>query len=102
LILGDGLGIVPAAWLDTMLRPRVAIDERRRYGYQWYLSRTGPHRTVSAMGNGGQRLFVLPDLDLVVAVTAGEYDAADQSATPDAVLAEVLTPPRGSGPTGGS
>jgi CubicO group peptidase (beta-lactamase class C family) len=102
LILGDGLGIVPAAWLGAMLRPRVTIDEGRRYGYQWYLSRTGPHRTVAAMGNGGQRLFVLPDLDLAVAVTAGDYDAADQSATPDAVLAEVLSLPRGSEPTGGS
>jgi len=42
------------------------------------------------MGNGGQRIFALPDLDVVVAVTAGGYDAADQSATPLAVLDEVL------------
>lgn len=90
LILGDGLGIVPASWLDAALRPHVTIGDDLRYGYQWYLSLVGPHRTVVAMGNGGQRLFVLPDLDLVVVVTAGDYDRADQSATPDAVLAEVV------------
>jgi CubicO group peptidase (beta-lactamase class C family) len=89
-ILGDGLGVVPSTWLAEALRPRVPMDGGRSYGYQWYLGTTGPHRTVAAMGNGGQRLFVLPDLDLAVAVTAGGYDAADQSATPDAVLAEVL------------
>jgi CubicO group peptidase (beta-lactamase class C family) len=90
LVLDKGRGIVPAAWLDAMLRPRVRIDDGLSYGYQWYLGGAGPHRWVAGMGNGGQRLFVLPDLDLVVAVTAGDYDAADQSRTPDAVLAEVV------------
>jgi CubicO group peptidase (beta-lactamase class C family) len=102
VILGDGLGVVPSAWLAEALRPRVKMDATMSYGYQWYLSSTGPHRTVAAMGNGGQRLFVLPDLDLAVAVTAGGYDAADQSATPDAVLAEVLSLPRGPGSSGRS
>jgi CubicO group peptidase (beta-lactamase class C family) len=90
LILGDGLGIVPASWLGVALRPHVTIGGTLRYGYQWYLDTVGAHRMVSAMGNGGQRLFVLPDLDVVVAVTAGDYDSGDQSATPDAVLAQVL------------
>ena len=90
LVLGDGLGIVPAPWIDTVTRPRVTIGGDLRYGYQWYLGAVGPHRTVMATGNGGQRLYVLPDLDLVVAVTAGTYDRPDRSAAPDAVLAEVL------------
>jgi CubicO group peptidase (beta-lactamase class C family) len=103
VILGDGLGVVPSAWLAEALRPRVSTDWGWNYGYQWYLAPDGPHRTVAAMGNGGQRLFVLPDLDLVVAVTAGGYDAEDQSATPEAVLAEVLSSlPTGPAPTGRS
>jgi CubicO group peptidase (beta-lactamase class C family) len=89
LVLGDGQGVVPRSWLAEALRPRVPTGSGQ-YGYQWYLGPTGPHRTVTASGNGGQRLFVLPDLDLVVAVTAGDYNAAVQSATPDAVLAAVL------------
>lgn len=89
-VLGDGRGVVPPAWITDMLTPRVSRGDTMDYGYQWHLPKDGPHRMVAAHGNGGQRLYVLPDLDLVVAVTAGGYDAADQSAVPDAVLREVL------------
>jgi CubicO group peptidase (beta-lactamase class C family) len=91
LVLQSGMDIVPAAWLEAVLRPRVQIDEALSYGYQWYLATDArPYRWLAAMGNGGQRLFVLPDLELVVAITCGNYDVADQSATPDAVLDEVV------------
>jgi CubicO group peptidase (beta-lactamase class C family) len=86
-----GGNVVSSAWLEAMLRPRVRIDEQRDYGYQWYLTTEAEsYRRFAASGNGGQRLFVLPDLELVVAITAGGYDTADQSATPDAVLDEVV------------
>jgi CubicO group peptidase (beta-lactamase class C family) len=95
LVLDKGMGIVPPAWLDAVLRPRVRVDDERWYGYQWYLATDArPYPWFAAMGNGGQRLFVLPDLDLVVAVTAGAYDGEDQSATPNAVLDEVVRAPR--------
>lgn len=48
--------------------------------------------TVSAVGSGGQRLFLVPWLNLAVAVTAGSYDAADQWRPPTAVLRDVLLP----------
>ncbi len=91
LVLDKGMDIVPAAWLDAMLRPRVRVDDERSYGYQWYVATDArPYPWFAAMGNGGQRLFVLPDPEIVVAVTAGAYNSDDQSATPNAVLAEVV------------
>ena len=41
-------------------------------------------------GEGGQRLFVLPELKLVVAVTAGNYGTDDQWIPPTRVLREVV------------
>ncbi|MGP3959914.1 serine hydrolase domain-containing protein [Nonomuraea sp. 3N208] len=88
LVLDGGRGIVPGEWLQEMLRPRVNIAEGFEYGYQWYLV-TGDRPHVKGIGNGGQELLVFPREELVVAVTAGEYDG--DSASSRAVLGAMLT-----------
>jgi CubicO group peptidase (beta-lactamase class C family) len=95
-----GREVVPPAWLAAALRPRVRIFEDLDYGCHWYLGTVpapaGPpsrsRRWVGGIGNGGQRLFVVPDLELVVAITAGSYNAADQSETPSTILNDVILP----------
>ncbi|MET8052426.1 serine hydrolase [Streptosporangium sp. NPDC005286] len=87
LVLDRGAGIVPESWLAEALRPRVRIDEGFHYGYQWYVGDTW----TGGFGNGGQRIYVAPALDLVVAVTAGQYDRPDQP-TASVVLDEVILP----------
>jgi CubicO group peptidase (beta-lactamase class C family) len=97
--------VVPGQWIERLTSPMVDVDEIRQYGYQWYLGKfaftvsTGPRwnrsrleRFWSAIGNGGQRLFVFPGLDLVVAITAGNYDAPDQWVPPTRVIREVVLP----------
>ena len=49
-------------------------------------------RWASAVGNGGQRLFVVPGQDAVLAITAGGYDDPDSWRAPTAVLREVFIP----------
>ena len=90
-------------WIERSTSPMVDVDEIRQYGYHWYLGKfaftTGPRwnrsrleRFWSAIGNGGQRPFVLPGLDLVVATTAGNYDRPDQWVPPTRVIREVVLP----------
>lgn len=45
---------------------------------------------MAAFGNGDQRLFVYPERDLVVAMTAGNYDG--DGTMPPALLSEMILP----------
>ena len=77
------------------------MPDGRRYGYHWYRARcrrtmepaacAGRRRSVPP-AMAGQRLFLLPRLDMVVAVTAGNYDTPDQWRPPMAVLRDVVLP----------
>ena len=42
----------------------------RKYGYGWWVHDIGGHETCFAWGYGGQYVFVVPDLDLVIVSTA--------------------------------
>jgi CubicO group peptidase (beta-lactamase class C family) len=74
----QGRQIVPAEWVTESLRPRVPTDRGLHYGYQWWagsVDRQGREVAWSAgFGNGGQRLFLVPDLDMAIVITAGVYN----------------------------
>jgi CubicO group peptidase (beta-lactamase class C family) len=74
-----GRQIVAADWIKRMTAqqspPGFSFGSLRSYGYLWWQGRSSiaNHDVdwVAAFGRGGQRLFVVPSLSLVVAVTAG-------------------------------
>lgn len=74
-----GRQLVPEAWIAASLQPRLETGfDGTRYGYFWWTG-TAPWKGRSlpwaaAFGNGGQRLFVVPELDLTVVMTSGAYD----------------------------
>jgi CubicO group peptidase (beta-lactamase class C family) len=94
----EGRPAVPAEWLEKSFQPYLAVDEFRRYGYLWYMGDfqygSPPNRPIAhwigAFGYGGQRLFVLPGLDIAVAITAGNYADKDQWIPPIRVIREVV------------
>jgi CubicO group peptidase (beta-lactamase class C family) len=99
----DGKQIVPAPWLERCTAQIVSVDELRHYGYQWYSgdfafgkpAGWAPGRLErwwGGFGEGGQRLYVLPGLKLVVAITAGNYLAEDQWIPSTRVMREVVLP----------
>jgi CubicO group peptidase (beta-lactamase class C family) len=96
-----GLTIVPADWMTRCIAPVISTDEVRRYGYHWFIMDIAfgkpkgwaagrLERMWWAQGEGGQRLFVIPALQLVVAMTSGNYGKEDQGIPPARVLREVI------------
>ena len=75
----SGRRIVSESWVRESTAAHTApADQLYFYGYQWWLGRSllGGGREVKwicGMGFGGQRLVVVPALDLVVVITAGFY-----------------------------
>lgn len=99
----EGRTVVPKSWIDQSFQPAAIVDigwPGMHYGYLWYLGeeaitdKTGTfgERFVAAFGNGGQRLFVFPGLDFVLAITTGNYNSSDQWRAPAALLYEVFLP----------
>lgn len=97
LVLNDGrwgeAQIVPADWLEQSFRTHARL-ERINYGYQWWLDPKGPNgpRWIAGFGNGGQRLWINPGLDLVVVVTAGNYNRREAWKLPVAIITEIVLP----------
>jgi CubicO group peptidase (beta-lactamase class C family) len=96
----NGKQIVPPDWVARATTPMLAIDGNRSYGYHWYMGEaaagTPPrsHHWVAGIGWGGQRLFVLPGLDLVVAINCGNYlkPGMEQSRIAAVLLTEIVLP----------
>jgi CubicO group peptidase (beta-lactamase class C family) len=89
----DGTQLILADWLAKSFRPRVdAID--LGYGYQGWLGKLlgSGQPWMGAFGNGGQRLFLAPSLDLAIVVMAGNYNRPEAWKLPVAVVAEVVMP----------
>ena len=74
----EGRVLLPRGWLEQAARPHVQIEGDFWYGYHAYLVnfRVGerPMSFIAGMGNGGQRLYVLPELHASVAVFCGNYN----------------------------
>jgi CubicO group peptidase (beta-lactamase class C family) len=73
----NGRQIVPKAWIETSTTLKLKATDNQSYGYLWWLGRSRFNGRmvdwVGALGRGGQSIRIVPELDLVLAVTAGYY-----------------------------
>ncbi|MFC2038804.1 serine hydrolase domain-containing protein [Chloroflexota bacterium] len=78
----DGKQIVPADWvrdsLETYSVNEAYVTSVGRfhnigYGYHWWSADAGEHHVNYAAGHGGQHIFLLDDLDMVIVTTSYPY-----------------------------
>ncbi|CAN5818596.1 hypothetical protein BH23GEM9_BH23GEM9_15630 [soil metagenome] len=100
----NGRQVLPAAYVDASLARAVAVADslvelsqdafaEHGYAHQWWHSHyTLPYGEVvahRALGNGGQRIWIVPEHQLVVVVNSGRYDQFQDS---DRLVLERVLP----------
>lgn len=91
----QGRQVVPAGWIAATFAQRVPASAGMGYGRFWWHGRfaAGPGANIAfttAIGNGGQRIAVVPSLDAVVVITAGRYNQPDNGVPSSRLLRTVL------------
>jgi CubicO group peptidase (beta-lactamase class C family) len=92
----EGRRVVSAAWIDAAVARQSHIDDSD-YGlgiwHRWYQVQTpaGERRvdTIMLSGNGGQKVYLVPSLDLIVVFTGGAFNVESPVNT---MMARVLLP----------
>jgi CubicO group peptidase (beta-lactamase class C family) len=89
-----GTPVVPASWIEAATRPQINGFGTDFYGYFFWLGRSLVDRHeiqwVAAVGLGGQRVFIVPDLDLVLVMNAGLYQSPVQALVPIKALNQYV------------
>src|SRR5215831_3406703 len=92
----NGKQVVTASWIRSATSPHMQAIELYFYDYQFWLGRSlfNQRELVwsSAIGNGGERMFIVPELDLVVVVNAGLYDSPLQGSLPTEIFNGYVVP----------
>jgi CubicO group peptidase (beta-lactamase class C family) len=76
--IGDR-ALIPAPWVEQSAvgRGRSRWGSDREYGLGWWIRDFGPYQSFYAWGYGGQFIFVVPDLKLVVVMTSDAQSTRD-------------------------
>jgi CubicO group peptidase (beta-lactamase class C family) len=88
----NGQRVVPEAWAVTSMRPHARIDPDTEYGYLFWLKRFGKQRVLAAYmnGNGGNKVAVIPELDMTVVITTTNYNTKGMHEQTDRILSDYV------------
>ena len=70
----DGRQVLPSDWVSVSIEDHSGVSSfgGSGYGYQWWLQSFGGY---AAVGWGGQRIYVIPDQEIVVIFTSSTNDS---------------------------
>ena len=88
----DGKRVVSEQWVKASTTPHVEVDESTKYGYLWWLKSFKGHPAAYMSGNGGNKVAVIPDLDMVVVITSTNYNTRGMHEQTDRLLADYVLP----------
>jgi CubicO group peptidase (beta-lactamase class C family) len=90
----NGRPLINEAWVKASTTPKAQIDETTEYGYLWWLksfpSGSRSHAAYFMTGNGGNKVFVFPALDMVVVITATNYNTRSMHEWSEKILTDYV------------
>jgi CubicO group peptidase (beta-lactamase class C family) len=86
----QGSQVVPEKWIESSWIPRGRSDfSEQLYGYGWWIREVAGEQAYYAWGFGGQFIFVIPSLDLVV-VSTSSADVAEERRSHRRTVDEII------------
>ncbi len=90
----NGNRIVSERWVKTSIQPHAQVGDETKYGYLWWLKafKSGDKKFDAYLmqGNGGNKVAVFPELDMVVVITSTNYNASGMHEQTDRLLSEYI------------
>ena len=85
--------IIPKTWVKEIFTQRTNRPSSWQFGYLWWLSPEDvTPSSFDGFGNGGQRLFISSEAELVIVIYAGKYNVMDAWTMPDKIVNEIIVP----------
>ena len=94
----EGEQIISSKWIEEATSEHIKLSPRIQtgYGHQWWLYKFEINNEIieaySAIGRGGQHIFVFPGLDAVVVLTAGNYFVRPASIITNSMVNNYILP----------
>jgi CubicO group peptidase (beta-lactamase class C family) len=89
----NGTQLVPAAWVEASMTNQVDAGDGDSYGYNFWLREIAGHHVAKAWGFGGQMIYIIKDLDLVVVMTTDTRgDAVDDAFDGSSIIEDEVIP----------
>src|SRR5215469_1056859 len=92
----EGHQVISESWVRRSLSPHANAREDTDYGYLWWLQtfHVGGREvhTYGMYGTGGNKVYVLPDLGVVVVVTTTNFKVSGAGALTDRLFTSLIVP----------
>lgn len=93
----NGLQIIPEDWVKASFSKHIATTSPpNQYGYLWwnrsYTVGNSEHEFFYCTGNGGNKIYVSQEQDLVIVVTASAYGRRYMHSQVDQIMQDYLLP----------
>lgn len=91
--------VVSKGWVENSTKPHARVQDTEyvtgtEYGYLWWLKSLGPagkrFPSYNMLGNGGNKISVLPGLDMVAVLTSTNYNSRAAHQQTDRLLSECI------------